>query len=105
MITATATFTKADIGCYFDGARGWEDIGDAILSMAATYGWKRTPLNSDSTWDDWYDLITEAEDYLNTLTDDDVYFGSNESGDWGLWHICDDLRDDNCDFCAEAYWS
>ena len=107
MTTSTATFTKADIGCYFDGARGIY-IGEAVQQMAMSHGWKYSSqfwmvysedVTGDQHCEEYDEAWTEAEDYLNTLTDDDVYFGSNESGDWGLWHICDDLRDDNCDFC------
>lgn len=48
--------------------------------------------------DGWYDEVTnEAEDFLNTLTDDNVCFGPTESGDWGLWHICEDEL--NCTIC------
>ena len=32
----------------------------------------------------------EAEDFLNGLTADSVYFGSTEGGDWGLWPVEDD---------------
>jgi len=35
------------------------------------------------------EISDDAEEYLNSLTSDDVWFGSSESGDWGLWHICD----------------
>ena len=96
MVTATR-FTTADVGCYFDGARGVY-IGEAVQQMAQSHGWKY-----DAQWemvyiddvgqgrgDDslaYHEATTEAEDYLNTLTADDVSFASNESGDWGLWPL------------------
>ena len=93
MVTATR-FTTADIGCYFDGARGVY-IGEAIQDIAESLGWDGERLGPDQEW--YHDATTEAEDFLNTLTDDDVAFGPSEQGDWGLWHLCDDDMD--CEFC------
>jgi hypothetical protein len=115
--TTTARFTKADTGCYFDGARGVY-IGEAIQADALLHGWRNNgwgaihvdhehpshipypcPCPSEDDHAQWYDgATTEAEDFLNTLTDDDVAFGPSEAGDWGLWHLCDDDLD--CDFCS-----
>jgi len=116
-----ATFTKDNIGCYFDGARGIY-IGEAIQEMAEVYGWDAwahdsvaagvVPTNHDACdgvaegieghseidhGQHYSEATDEAEDYLNTLTDDDVAFGPSEAGDWGLWHLCDDDLD--CEFC------
>jgi hypothetical protein len=123
MTTATATFTKDDIGCYFDSARGIY-IGEAIQELAGRTGLQNNvvityvPCHHDDAQDSdgyvvkcpcpseddhglWYDEATdEAEDFLNRLTAGDVAFGSNESGDWGLWHICDDEMD--CTFCETS---
>jgi hypothetical protein len=107
MTTTTHVFTRDDIGCYFDSARGTY-IGEAIQEMAQAHGWKYLPIYpviyvadvgeghaNDSL--SYHEATTEAEDFLNTLTADDVWFGPTESGDWGLWHLCDD--DMSCDFC------
>ena len=100
MVTATR-FTTADIDCYFDGARGWEDIHKLVQDFAREVGYvfKFDNINEDpEDFPIWQNEATdEAEEYLNTFTDDDVSFGSNESGDWGLWHLCEDDMD--CDFC------
>jgi hypothetical protein len=95
MVTATR-FTTADIGCYFDGARGIY-IGEAIQEMAQAHGWSFVGWVGPE-FGHYHEATAEAEDYLNTLTADDVSFGSNESGDWGLWHLCED--DTDCEFCA-----
>jgi hypothetical protein len=90
-------FTKEDIGCVFEGARGVY-IGEAVQQMARRFGWHGEAVPVDS---EWYDEVTqEAEDLLNTLADDDVAFGPSEQGDWGLWHICEDDMD--CAFCASS---
>ena len=99
------TFTTTDIGCYFDGARGWDDIHNQVQDLAREYGkvFKLDNINEDS--DDfpmWQNEATsEAEEYLNNLTSDDVWFGSSEEGDWGLWHICDADNDapEHCEVC------
>ena len=95
------TFTKADVGCYLDSARGVY-IGEEIQASAALHGWApadgEIPCDHDKCrwWvahseDDhgthYHEATTEAEDHLNGLTADDVWFGSNESGDWGLWPL------------------
>ena len=117
------TFTTTDIGCYFDGARGIY-TGEAIQEMAQNAGWDAWTYpnagvlspnheNCDGVKDgveghaeidhaQFYSEITDdAEEFLNNLTSDDVWFGSSESGDWGLWHICDADNDapEHCKVC------
>ena len=91
---AARNWTKSDIGCYFDGARGWGEIHDLVQDFARLEGWSAKTDNINEHAEDfplWQDEATdEAEEYLNTLTDDTVYFGSSEAGDWGLWLIEDD---------------
>jgi hypothetical protein len=96
-------FTKSEIGCYFDGSRGIY-IGEAIQQLAWNLGWNTTdtvPVNTDDEY--YHEVTNEAEDYLNTLTDDDVAFGPSEQGDWGLWHLCPDADiagyDADCTVC------
>jgi hypothetical protein len=91
------TYTIDDIGCYFDSARGVY-IGEAVQQLAASHGWKYSAQfemvnladtdGSDSEAYPW--AWDEAEDFLNGLTAEGVYFGSSESGDWGLWAVEDD---------------
>ena len=112
MTTTETRFTMFDIGCYFDGTRGVY-IGEAIQAMAHSHGWEYLPHipviyvadvgeghANDSL--SYHEATNEAEDFLNTLTDDDVAFGPSEQGDWGLWHLCDDdqIANNDCEFCA-----
>ena len=89
-----AQFTIDDIGCFFDNARGWGEIHGLVQDFAREYGWKAEcdGINGDS--DDFLIWQTEATDeaeaYLNDLTDGTVWFGSSESGDWGLWPMDSD---------------
>jgi hypothetical protein len=88
-------YTADDAGIYLDGARG-QYIGEAVQELAASHGWKYSAQFEIVRVDDGDDpevytwAWNEAEDYLNTLTDGTVYFGSTEGGDWGLWPVEDD---------------
>jgi len=93
------TFTMADVGCYLDSARGVY-IGEAVQASAALHGW--APADGVVACDHeecetaheeadhgtlYHEATIEAEDFLNGLTADDVWFGATESGDWGLWPL------------------
>jgi len=90
------TYTIDDIGVYFDGARGVY-IGEAVQQLAASHGWKYSAqfetvkladIDSPDRFSPTYDFAwDEAEQYLNTLTAEGVWFGSTEGGDWGLWAV------------------
>lgn len=108
--TIAPTFTRDDTGCYADSWRG-QYIGCVVIDLACEHGflpdgdnlrdmfttWMKK--NHDGyTWasaweeyltdrEDYLELWEEAENYLNTLCADDVYFGSSECGDWGLWEM------------------
>ena len=92
-------FTKADVGCYFDSARGVY-IGEAVQASAALHGWAPADGVVACDHDDcetahdeadhgthYHEATIQAEDHLNGLTTDDVWFGPTESGDWGLWPL------------------
>lgn len=88
------TYTIDDIGVYFDGARG-QYIGEAVQQLAASHGWKysaqfQTVGVHDGDGEVYTWAWDDAEDFLNDLTAEGVYFGSTEGGDWGLWAIEDD---------------
>ena len=80
-------FTGDDIGCYVDCQRGIY-VGKRIQELAIEYGWANDP-NANSAVlnpndEAYYDATDEAEEFLNTLCDDTVYFGVNENGDFML---------------------
>ncbi len=95
-------FTKKQAGCYADSARGIYIGQDVVIPMAENYGFvlelcdceychaHRLGNIYDTGWEisrcEWYNEIwDEAENRLNTLCEDGIYFGSTENGDWGLW--------------------
>ena len=79
-------------------------IGEAVQSLANTYGWRFSPQFSMVMKDD-IDLgdesytwaWDEAEEYLNTnVAEDNHYFGSHPMagcGCWGYWEIIDEGED------------
>jgi hypothetical protein len=98
-------FTMADVGCYLDSARGVY-IGEAVQASAALHGWSPADGVVACDHDDcetahdeadhgtyYHEATIEAEDFLNGLTADDVWFGSTESGDWGLWALEEESND------------
>ena len=89
-----AQFTIDDIGCFFDNARGWGEIHGLVQDFARNYGWEPDlsgTNHSQAEMLEWLSELTdEAEAYLNDLTDGTVWFGSSESGDWGLWPMDSD---------------
>ena len=104
-MTTITQATEADVGCWFDGARGVY-IGEAIRDEARAFGWKAKfdGINEDSEdfpiWES--EATDEAVDWLNDNLrhHDDYSFGFSESGDFGYWHHCeDDERTTHCEFC------
>ena len=92
-------FTMADVGCYLDSARGVY-IGEAVQASALLHGWApeegmvpceheecETAHEEADHGTFYHEATIEAEDFLNGLTADDVWFGPTESGDWGLWPL------------------
>jgi hypothetical protein len=79
-------FTKNDIGCYFDGARGYASQGILIQKMAMEYGMENFERVDNPESEYFDDAVDTAIDYLNTLTDGDVLFEFN-NGDFGLYAV------------------
>jgi hypothetical protein len=96
-------FGQAEVGCFFDGARG-RYIGVAVIDFAEEHGFDISELieeyaqlcdreqGSAPTWEEfladheyYHELWDDAENHLNTLTEDGFWFGGSEHGDWGLW--------------------
>jgi hypothetical protein len=92
------TYTQTDTGCYFDCARGTY-IGEAVQQLAASHGWKYSAqwemvYQDDTDGEEYTWAWDEAEEFLNGLTDDGVWFGATENGDWGLWPVVDEDEDE-----------
>ena len=103
-------FTSADVGCYADCSRG-HYIGCVVIDLACEHGFLPDGDNLRDMFDSWMEenhegytwptaweeYLTDREDYcelwdmaenfLNTLCADEVYFGSSEQCDWGLWEV------------------
>ena len=80
--------TEKDTGCWLDGVKGWQAIGEGIMHFAYGFGWEY-PKHADNDIGDkeTFDIdVDEAEKYLNSITPEDLYFG-DENGDWGLWKV------------------
>ena len=83
-------YTTEDIGCYFDGAFGFEHNGLRLLYTAGSHGFDWTPIDMEKPTDDEYETfmheVNEAEDYLNEYTTrpDNTHWGWAD-GDFGLW--------------------
>ena len=73
-------------GCWYDNARGWDEIGMLVQEEAKLRGWKAEKLGADH--EAFHEAITEAEEWLNDrVSPDGFYFGSlpDSGGDWGLY--------------------
>ncbi len=109
LFAAIPVFTRDDTGCYADCSRG-HYIGCVVIDLACDNGFLPDGDNLRDMFDSYYEemvietwcteweaWLTDREDYcelwdmaenfLNTLCDSDVYFGSSEAGDWGLWEV------------------
>jgi hypothetical protein len=101
-------YTTKDIGCYFDGAFGFEFNANRILNMAIAHGY--TPHYQAENGEDLDALVYEmddAVDYLNehTTKPDALWWGWLD-GDFGLWFYCLECEhdepinhDEPCPFC------
>ena len=90
-------YTREDIGCYFDGAFGFDYNGMRVLHLAGAHGFKwtvrdiETPFMEDDEYDAFICEVQDAEDYLNehTTRPDNTHW-SWEDGDFGLWQYDED---------------
>ena len=85
-------YTTKDIGCYFDGAFGFEHNARRLIDFAIEHGYRETP--ADEYYDAFEHLSYNAEDaayYLNehTTRPDNTHW-SWEDGDFGLWQYDED---------------
>ena len=86
-------YTREDIGCYFDGAFGFEYNAKRIIDFAIEHGFTphyQTDINGDHldalAWE-----AGDAEKYLNdnTTRPENTHW-SWENGDFGLWQYNED---------------
>tara|TARA_R110000751_G_scaffold190527_1_gene296290 strand:- start:155 stop:475 length:321 start_codon:yes stop_codon:yes gene_type:complete len=89
-------YITKDIGCYFDGAFGFEFNAGRVIDLAIEHGY--TPhyqAENDEDLDALVHEIDDAEEYLNenTTTPENTYW-SWVDGDFGLWMYCEEHPDE-----------
>ena len=96
-----AAYTKKDVGCYVDSARGIYTI-DAIIEFAEAHGFvasdcdciehPSTMFKSRFAFCEYADdLENEVDEHMNMIFYvEDCYWGRSEQGDWGLWLLFHD---------------
>jgi hypothetical protein len=80
-------YSPKETGCWFDSSRGIY-IGEAVIELAESHGFRiqsKDRKNRNPTGEFYSELWDEAEDYMEQFAPLGFFFGSNESGDWGLW--------------------
>lgn len=95
-------FTKADVGCYGDSSRG-RYLVDRVVELAEDFAGfdpfpdsaddadpRDTPGGSLADYEHSDELWDDAEEHLNAVTEDGLYWGNNDNGDFGLWTIEDE---------------
>jgi hypothetical protein len=107
--TDPVEYTINDVGCYFDGAFGFEFNAGRIIDLAIEHGY--APHFQAENGEDEDALAYEmesAEEYLNEMTDrPDSTFWSWQDGDFGLWLYCDNCSEvinpsEQCSSCEEV---
>ena len=103
-------YSTNDIGCFFDGAFGFEFNAGRIIDLAIEHGY--TPHYQAENGEDEEALnyeVDDAEVYLNEHTIIPEYaYWSWLDGDFGLWlhcESCSEVIDHNepCLFCEGAF--
>jgi hypothetical protein len=99
------TYTERDLGCWFDGAYGFDYNANRVIELATEYGYEqKEPIHPEDDealhWE-----VLEAEAYLNgnTQRPSDSYWGWID-GDFGLWLHCPECGevmglDEGCLYC------
>ena len=99
------TYTMKDLGCYFDGAYGFEYNAQRLLEFASnSHGY--TPEDIDS--EDIDAIVWEMDDVTHYLNDNterppNTYWNW-EDGDFGLWLYCEscgEIIDEDYACCKE----
>ena len=112
-------YTTEDIGCYFDGAFGYDHNTLRVLDLAKQHGFNEWSSRleqqayspngvKEEHIEEWIETIDRAEHYLNenTTRPNNTYW-SWEDGDFGLWMYCDPCgevinHDEPCPYCKES---
>ena len=74
-------FTREDIGCYADGAHGFEYVNARAIALATTHGWEPLVVPPEQVEDGVDDLIDASDlavEYLNERTVDGLMWGFSD---------------------------
>ena len=73
------------VGVWVDADVRGRYTGEAIQSIATSYGWVGEPLGVES---EFYDEVTDdALDYLSSLSPEGYWFDRDDHGHFGLWNL------------------
>lgn len=98
------TYTMKDLGCYFDGAYGFEYNAQRVIDYAEEYH-DFTPTEIGDEFESFVWLMEEAQTHLNENTErpPNTYWNW-EDGDFGLWLYCEqcgEVTDEDYTCCEE----
>lgn len=84
-MSLSTKFSESDCRCFFDRSLGYFKVAQSVIELAKSHGFKTDAKLDELNATELDDLWDAAEAFLNTLAARNVYFGSKENGDWGLW--------------------
>lgn len=101
------TYTMRDLGCYFDGAYGFEYNANRVIDLAMEHDYVphyETDIDGDHL-DALFSEVDDAEAHLNDNTErpPNTYWGWID-GDFGLWLHCEqcgEVTDEHYTCCKE----
>ena len=73
------------VGVWVDADVRGRYTGEAIQSIATSYGWLGEPLDADA---EFYDEVTDAAvDFMSNLSPEGYLFDRDDFGHFGLWNL------------------
>ena len=99
------TYTMKDLGCFFDGAFGFEYNAHRVIDYATEY---HGYISKDIDTEDVDAIVWEMDDAMHHLNDNterppNTYWNW-EDGDFGLWLYCEacgEVTDEDYTCCKE----
>ena len=73
------------VGVWVDADVRGRYTGEAIQSIATSYGWLGEPLNAEAEF--YEDATLEALDYMSSLSPEGYWFDRDDHGHFGLWNL------------------
>ena len=73
------------VGVWVDAVVRGRYTGEAIQSIATSYGWVWEPLDAEAEF--YEDATLEALDYMSILSPEGYLFDRDDFGHFGLWNL------------------